>query len=134
MTLPSLAKRGLAIGLAAQIVLATQFSTVARAEMLSTDAAITKYSAQANRDFLLGELQKQEIRDELIGLGVDPAEAEARLAVLTDAEIASMARQMENDTAGGNGVVGALVTVFLILLVTDLLCLTRLFNFTRCVR
>jgi len=40
---------------------------------------------------------------------------------------------MEDDSAGA-GVIGALVTVFLVLLVTDLLCLTKLFNFTRCVR
>lgn len=134
MTFPDLMKRGLAVGLAAQLVLATQLATEARAEMISTDAAISKYTAKADRDFLLSEVKRQEIRDEIIALGVDPAEAEARLAALSDAEIASIVSQMDEDSAGASGIVGALLTVFIILLVTDLLCLTRVFNFTRCAR
>jgi hypothetical protein len=39
---------------------------------------------------------------------------------------------MENDNAGAD-VVGTLFTVFVILLITDFLCLTRIYNFTRCV-
>ncbi len=133
MTFPDLMKRGLAVGLAAQLVLATQLATEARAEMISTDTAISKYTAKADRDFLLSEVKRQEIREEIIALGVDPAEAEARLAALSDAEIASIVSQMDEDSAG-SGIVGALLTVFIILLVTDHLCLTRVFNFTRCAR
>ncbi len=131
MSILSLTRNGFAICLAAQMVLAMQLSTAAQAEMLSTEAAIAKYSAYANRDFLLGEVTKQEIRDEIIALGVDPAEAEARLAVLSDEEIASIISQMEDDSAGA-GIVGTLFTVFVILLVTDFLCLTKVFKFTRC--
>lgn len=136
MGLLDLTRKALAIGLAAQMVLAVQYGTMAQAQMLSTEAAISKYSALAKRDVLLDELSRQEVRDEIVALGVDPAEAERRLAALSDAEIASMIRQMEEDSAGadGGGLVGALVTVFIILLVTDLLCLTKVFRFTRCAR
>ncbi|MHC4432075.1 MAG: PA2779 family protein [Planctomycetota bacterium] len=132
MRLLDLTKKALVIGLAAQLALATQMSTGARAEMLGTDAAISKYSALANRDALLGEVRKEEVREKIIALGVDPTEAEARLEALSDAEIASMVSQMDEESAGAGAVVGALVTVFIILLVTDLLCLTKVFNFTRC--
>ena len=135
MDIIKLTKKGLVFCLATQMALAMQWSTVAQAEMLSTEAAIAKYSAHANRDFLLGEVRKQEIRDEIIALGVDPAEAEARLAVLSDEEIASIITQMEDDSAGADpsaGIVGILFTVFIILLVTDFLCLTKVFKFTRC--
>ncbi len=135
MDIIKLTKKGLVFCLATQMALAMQWSTVAQAEMLSTEAAIAKYSAHANRDFLLGEVRKQEIRDEIIALGVDPAEAEARLAVLSDEEIASIITQMEEDSAGadpGAGIVGILFTVFIILLVTDFLCMTKVFKFTRC--
>jgi len=123
-----------AICLSAQIVAATQMATVAQAEMISTDAAIQKYSSQYDRAFLLSEIERKEIRDEIIRLGVDPNEAEARLQALSDAEVASILTQMEKENAGGDGVIGVLFTVFIILLVTDILCLTRIFNFTRCVR
>ncbi len=132
MSLLDVTKKGLAIGLSVQMVLTFQLSTMAQAEMLTTEAAISKYAAYQDREFLMGELRTDEVKNEMIRLGVDPAEAEARLAALSDDEVASMVRQMDADSAGAGGLVGALLTVFVILLVTDLLCLTRVFRFTRC--
>ncbi|WP_170576320.1 PA2779 family protein [Ruegeria atlantica] len=132
MGFQTIARGGLVGIVTTQMLLATQFSTMAQAEMLSTGDVISRYEAYANRDFLLSELDRKEVRDELVSMGVDPDEAETRLQALTDEEIASVLTQMEKDTAGGNGVVGALLTVFIILLVTDLLCLTKVFPFTRC--
>lgn len=129
----NLTKKSVAIVLSAQLVLATQAVNLAHAEMLSTDAAIGKYSALADRAVLRDSLQKQEIRDQIVALGVDPAEAEARLAALSDAEIATILTQMEQNNAGAD-IIGTLFTVFIILLVTDLLCFTNLFSFTRCIR
>lgn len=126
-------KKGIAIALSAQMVLATQAVTMAQAEMLGTDQAIGKYTALANRNALMDEIQREEVQAEIVAMGIDPAEAEARLAALSDAEIATMLTQMENDSAGAD-ILGTLFTVFVILLVTDLLCFTRFFNFTRCVR
>ncbi|WP_019955586.1 PA2779 family protein [Yoonia vestfoldensis] len=128
-----LSRKSLAIVLSAQLLLATQAATVAQAQMLGTDVAIDRYAALADRGLLLDELQRAEVRDQIIDLGIDPAEAEARLAALSDAELATILTQMENDSAGAD-IVGTLFTVFVILLVTDLLCFTRVFSFTRCVR
>jgi hypothetical protein len=129
----NLTKKGVAIALSMQLVLATQAVTLAQAEMLGTDAAISKYTAMANRSVLMDELQRDEVRNQIIELGVDPSEAEARLAALSDDEVSTILTQMENDSAGAD-IVGTLFTVFIILLVTDLLCFTRIFNFTRCIR
>lgn len=133
MAILALGKKGVAIVLSAQLLLATQAVTLAQAEMLGTQAAIGKYTALANRDALLDEMQRDDVRAEIVALGVDPLEAEARLAALSDAEVATILTQMENDSAGAD-ILGTLFTVFVILLVTDLLCFTRFFNFTRCVR
>ena len=133
MGLFNLTKKSVAIVLSAQLVLATQAVTIAEAEMLGTEAAINKYTALSNRAVLMDELQRDEVRAQIVSMGVDPAEAEARLSALSDAEVASILTQMENDSAGAD-ILGILFTVFVILLVTDLLCFTRFFNFTRCVR
>lgn len=133
MGLLNISKKSMAFALSAQLVLATQAVTVAQAEMLGTDAAISKYTALNNRSVLMDELQREDVQAEMIAMGVDPAEAEARLAALSDAEISTILTQMENDSAGAD-ILGTLFTIFVILLVTDLLCLTRFFNFTRCVR
>ncbi len=133
MGILTISKKGMAIALSAQLVLATQAVTLAQAEMLGTDAAISKYTALSNRAVLMDELQRGDVRDQIVAMGVDPVEAEARLAALSDAEVATILTQMENDSAGAD-ILGILFTVFVVLLVTDLLCFTRFFNFTRCVR
>ncbi|MFQ1700500.1 PA2779 family protein [Loktanella agnita] len=133
MGILNISKKGMAIALSAQLVLATQAVTLAQAEMLGTDAAISKYTALSNRAVLMDELQRGDVRDQIVAMGVDPVEAEARLAALSDAEVATILTQMENDSAGAD-ILGILFTVFVVLLVTDLLCFTRFFNFTRCVR
>ena len=130
MTLIRTTKTAIAFALALQI---TAVGTMAQAQMISTDTAIERSAAQMDRASLMAELQKDDIREEIIRLGVSPEEAEARLAALSDAEVSTMLREIDEQRAGA-GVVETIGTIFIILLVTDLLCLTRLFNFTRCVR
>jgi hypothetical protein len=129
----TLTKKGAAIALSAQLLLATQAATMAHAEMLGTEAAIGKYAAHADRAFLMDAMLRDDVRAALIAEGVDPAEAQERLLALTDTEVASIVMQMQNDSAGAD-IVGTLFTVFVILLVTDILCFTRIFSFTRCAR
>lgn len=128
-----LTKTGVAVALSAQLLLATQAVTMAQAEMIGTDAAISKYAAHADRSFLLDELQRDDVQAAMIEQGVDPSEAEQRLAALSDAEVATIVQQMKDGSAGAD-IVGTLFTVFVILLVTDILCFTRIFSFTRCAR
>lgn len=123
-------KTALACVLALQI---TAVGTMAQAQMISTDTAIERAAPALDRTQLMDELRKDDVREEMIRLGISPEEAEARLAALSDAEVARLVRQAETDKAGAD-IVGTLFTVFVILLVTDLLCFTRVFNFTRCVR
>ncbi len=126
-------KTALTFGLALQVAIANHTATMAEAQMISTDTAIERSWAEVDRTFLMDELAKDEVRDEMIRLGVSPTEAEARLAALSDAEIARLVRQAEDEKAGAD-IVGTLATIFIILLLTDLLCLTRVFSFTRCAR
>ena len=126
-------KTALAFGLALQVAIATQTATMAQAQMISTDTAIERSVSDMDRAYLMGELQRSDVRDELVRLGVSPKEAEDRLAALSDAEVARMLNEVQTDKAGA-GIAETIGTIFIILLITDLLCLTRLFNFTRCVR
>ena len=77
-------------------------------------------------------LQRQDVRRQMVALGVNPAEAVARVASLSDGEIRQIAGQMENLPAGQGVIValiGAAVFIFLVLLITDLLGLTHVFPF-----
>lgn len=133
MGLFNLSKKSVAIVLSAQLVLATQSVTLAQAEMLSTQAAINSYEVLNNRAALFDALERDAVQAEMVAMGVDPAEAAARLAALSDAEVATILTQMEADNAGAD-VIGTLFTVFVLLLVTDILCFTNVYSFTRCAR
>lgn len=109
----------------------------AHAEVMSTDlAAAESGAARTNRERVQSLLARSEVRAELRRNGVDPDEAAARTAALSDEEIDKLAGRIDSLPAGGDfgGIVGAAVFVFLVLLITDVLGFTKVFSFTRPVK
>ncbi|MDA8108014.1 MAG: PA2779 family protein [Betaproteobacteria bacterium] len=91
-------------------------------------------AASAERDKVARMLERADVRAQLEAYGVKPADVRARVNALSDQEVAKLAGQIDSLPAGGDGLIGALVFIFLVLLVTDLLGLTKVFPFTRPVR
>jgi len=100
------------------------------AGMLDTGALIQAATAGAERAELVQRLGSPNVRDALTRMGVDPADAETRVARLTDAEIADLNARLDELPAGAGALEVALV-VFLILVVTDLIGITNIFAFIR---
>lgn len=100
----------------------------AQAGMLPTDAVV----ANADRDRVASFLDREDVRLQLQAQGVDPADVKARVAAITDEEAAQLAAHMDSMPAGG--ILGLILLVFVILLITDILGLTKVFPFTRPVR
>ncbi|MNC85145.1 hypothetical protein D3C83_07280 [compost metagenome] len=67
-------------------------------------------------------------------LGVDSAAARARVDALSDEEVAALADRIEQLPAGGHDVVGVLLVIFIVLLITDILGVTKIFPFTKPIR
>jgi hypothetical protein len=109
------------------LMLALALPLPAQAALIGTDAAL-------ERQRLAGLLERAEVQQQLRAYGVEPAQARARVAALTDAEAAQLVSNIEELPAGGIGVVGAIVLVFLVLLVTDILGYTKVFPFTKPIR
>ena len=101
----------------------------AHAGMLPTPAG----AADNERGQMLSILDRQEVRAGLEARGVSPADVKARVAAMSDDEVAQLAGQIEKLPAGGD-VLGILLTVFIVLLITDILGFTKIFPFTRSVR
>jgi len=76
---------------------------------------------------------REDVRLALVQQGVDPQAALARVAAMSDAEAAQLAGRIEQAPAGGE-VLGILFTLFIVLLVTDILGFTKVFPFTRSIR
>ncbi len=106
----------------------------AQAGLVSTDVLIDRAQADGDRARVLSFLGRDQIRDQIRSLGVDPDEAAARVNALSDIEIGKLAGRIDALPAGQNIVgplVGAVVVIFLVLLVTDILGLTNVFPFVR---
>jgi hypothetical protein len=86
---------------------------------------------ERDRALVLDTLQRADVQAKMQELGVDPAAAQQRVAALSDAEIARLARSIETDPAGGTSVLGFLLTIFIVLLVTDILGFTQVFPFVK---
>lgn len=102
----------------------------ASAAIVTTEQAV---AAHQDRSELKQFFDRQDIAMALQSHGVSPEAAKARVDAMTEEEAQKLAAHIENAPAGA-GVVGTLFAVFIILLVTDILGLTKVFPFTRSVR
>lgn len=100
------------------------------AGMVSTDQVY----AGVERDRVKGFLDRADVQARMQALGVDPSAARARVDALSDNEAKDLAARIDKLPAGGDGVLGILFLVFIILLITDILGLTKVFPFTRAQR
>jgi len=66
-------------------------------------------------------------------MGVDPAQARERVKALDDQQVRDLAARIDQLPAGGD-VLGIIVTIFIVLLITDILGFTKVFPFTRAIR
>ena len=116
------------------------FSGMAQAAptaLISTEQAAAALQAAPRSEAharLQSALNRADLGAMLQARGVSADELRARVDALTDAEAQQMVAQIDQAPAGASDIVGVLFTVFIILLVTDILGLTKVFPFTRSVR
>ncbi|HEX4918837.1 MAG TPA: PA2779 family protein [Limnobacter sp.] len=102
----------------------------ASAAIVSTEEAVAMHQ---DRSELKQFFDREDIVNALQAHGVSAEMAKARVDSMTEEEAQKLAAHIENAPAGA-GIVGTLFAVFIILLVTDILGLTKVFPFTRSVR
>lgn len=107
----------------------------AHAALVSTDEVVTAEAAAVSREKVNAFLAREDVRKALMAEGVAQDAVQARVQAMTDAEVAQLAGQVDRAPAGGDlDPLGLLFTVFIILLITDIMGLTHVFPFTRSVK
>ncbi len=104
------------------------------AGIIGTERLINQVEGQQSRDYLNQILVRKEVQAALISHGIDPIEAKARIDSLSDAEVHKLCSQLKHLPAGGGDfgiIIGALLVVFIVLLVTDILGYTDVFTFVK---
>jgi hypothetical protein len=105
----------------------------AQAGLIGTDQIISGLAAEDGRAAIKLFLQREDVRRQLQLLGVEADEAISRVDAMADNEVRDVAGRIGTSPAGGDlgTVVGAIVVVFIVLLITDILGFTKIFPFTR---
>ncbi len=106
------------------------FTQTVQAAMIGTEQVHAANLARSDHARINAALDRPEVIAHLERMGVSREDAQTRVAALSDQEAGVLASQIDGLPAGGD-VVGALVLIFVVLLVTDILGLTKVFPFTR---
>ena len=117
-----------AVGSAQATLIGTEDIAAAQG-VVSSDLQAAQARAQVN-----ALLDRADVAQALAERGVDVEQARARVAALSDFEVAHLAKTLDEAPAGASDILGAIVFIFVLLLVTDILGLTKVFPFTRSVR
>jgi hypothetical protein len=107
----------------------TLYMPAAHAARVSTEQLMGAEETTAARTKIELALLRIDVQQALLEQGVNLQDVQARVAALSDQEAVQMASQMDQLPAGGDGL-GTLVFLFLVLIILDVLCLTKIFPFT----
>lgn len=107
-------------------------ATLVSTEQVAASEGVT--SAAEQRAHVNQLLNRADVAAALQERGIDMAQAQARIAALTDAEVAHLSHTLDTAPAGASDVLGTIVFIFLLLLITDILGFTKIFPFTRSIR
>jgi hypothetical protein len=102
---------------------------VARAELVGTLQAVESGTRAQDYATVSAALARDQVRDQMTALGVDPAVVEARVARLTDPELRSLADRMEQMPAGGDAL-AVIGIVFVVLIILELVGVIDIFKKT----
>jgi hypothetical protein len=107
----------------------------AMAALVGTERVFDAERVQNARELIHGLMAREDIQATLVREGIDPQEAQARAESLSDAEAVRLAGAIESLPAGGMSavglIIGAILLVFIVLLITDIMGYTDVFPFTK---
>jgi len=112
----------------------TLFTQVTSAQIVSTGVILDQSTAVSSKEKLIQTVSREDVAKKFQELGVDAKAIEARIASMTDEEASKIALQIDTLPAGadaGMSIIGAIVFIFVVLLITDILGVTKVFNFTK---
>lgn len=99
-----------------------------QAAMLGNGELLQQAQQQVDRERLATMLERSDVQQQLISFGVDPDAAKARVASMTDSEVAQLNQNIGELPAGGD-VLAIVVLIFIVFVITDVLGATDIFPF-----
>jgi hypothetical protein len=126
MRIPHLFRKTASVLLAALLVGAQIAPT--QAAMVDTAQVLAAEQGRLDRGRLMSLLEREDLQRQLSALGVDVQHAKARVAGLTDTEVAQLNQRIAELPAGGDAL-GVILLILIIFIITDALGATDIFPF-----
>lgn len=130
-------RRALVAAVTASALFLSSTPLPAQAALVSTDSVVAAQADAADRAKVESFLAREDVAAQMRSMGVSPDEARARVASMSDSELRQIAGRIDELPAGGSAigvVIGAALLIFIVLLITDIAGLTKVFPWTRSIR
>lgn len=119
--------RTLVVILSAQLI-TLGFVQSAGAGVVPTETAIELQQRDARIERINAVLSRDSVQQKLVAMGVNPRDAQARIATLSNNELVLLEQRMNDLPAGADSALAVLGIVLLVLLVLELVGVTDVFK------
>ena len=103
------------------------FAQVAPAGMISTGQLVDNEARVESLSRIELLLARQDVAEQMVALGVEPQQVMTRLDAMTTAELLELESRFDEQVAGGDAL-AVIGTVFLVLLILELVGVTDIFK------
>ena len=134
MSHKGLSRRLVALAMALVLLAAAGPLNLAQAAMVTTDQVVEQSALASERARVMSFVAREDVRDQLRAMGIEPDEVAERTASLSDAEIQEIAGHLDQLPAGEGAIgilLGILLAIFIVLIITDVLGITNAFTFIK---
>lgn len=104
--------------------------TSTQAAMISNDLIINHALHSSAKAELIQTINHSDVKQQLLNMGVKPADIESRIDLMTHEEIAQLNQQIDELPAGGD-ILGVLLIIFIVFVITDVIGATDIFPFIK---
>ncbi len=112
------------------IALITVTFSNTQAAIIANDIVISQAQNNNAKTELLRIIQRDNVREQLLHMGVSPSAIESRINLMTPEEIAQLNQQLDELPAGGD-ILGVLLVIFIVFVITDVIGATDIFPFIK---
>ena len=100
----------------------------AQAAIIANNQIIHQIEQANDKDALLQTINRVDVREQLLNMGVNTVDIESRINQMTHEEIAQLNNQLDKLPAGGD-ILGIIVLIFIVFVITDVIGATDIFPF-----
>ncbi len=102
----------------------------ANAGVISSSDMLVEQHQFESKQSVKAFLDRDDVKQQLVDMGVSPTDVDARINAMTADELAELNANLQ-DAPAGAGLVGVVLTIFIVFVITDVIGATDIFPFIR---